>query len=81
MFMKKNDYIYCITHAWSLFCCMIFFLPQGLNSGTILSEDLCILGFNVSLLGLGGKSPHILVVFGVNDELQVNVSNVLCIYI
>lgn len=59
----------------------VFFLPQGLNSGTILSEDLCILGFNVSLLGLGGKSPHILVVFGVNDELQVNVSNVLCIYI
>ena len=59
----------------------VFFLPQGLSSGTILSEDLCILGFNVSLLGLGGKSPHILVVFGVNDELQVNVSNVLCIYI
>ena len=73
-------YIALLMHGLFFAVCF-FFLPQGLNSGTILSQDLCILGFNVSLLGLGGKSPHILVVFGVNDELQVNVSNVLCIYI
>ena len=74
---NNNNYYYCIAHVLDF----AVFFPQGLNSRTILSEDLCILGFNVSLPGLGGKSQHILVVFGVNDELQVNMSNILGINI
>lgn len=73
-----NDSVVCNSHLQGNIsigsgCILAGIAPhdfKGLNSGTILSQDLCILGFNVSLLGLGGKSPHILVVFGVNDELQ-----------
>lgn len=53
---------------------------KGLNSGTTLTNDLCILGFNVSLPGLGGKSQRVLVVFGINDELQIASSSPLSTY-
>jgi len=46
-------------------------LSQGLSRETTLVKDLCILGFNVSLPGLKGKSERVLVVFGVGDQLQV----------
>ena len=49
-----------------------FFFSQGLSPGITLAKDLCMLGFNVSLPGLKGKSERVLVVFGVYDDLQVS---------
>ena len=44
---------------------------QSLYPGTVLHDDLCILGYKVSLPGLRGESQRVLVVFGIHDELQV----------
>lgn len=48
---------------------------QSFRPGTSLVEDLCILAYTVSLPGLKGKSHRVLVVFGVDDELQVRESS------
>ena len=46
-------------------------VQQDLPSDVKLPDDLCILGFNVSLPSLGEKVQKVRVLFGVHDKLQV----------
>nr|XP_058947524.1 L-fucose kinase-like [Pocillopora verrucosa] len=48
---------------------------KSLPPGTVLHDDLCILGYKVSLPGLRGESQRVLVVFGIHDELQIPASS------
>lgn len=72
----KNESVQAVKESWwytSIFCSLLL---QSLPPGTVLHDDLCILGYKVSLPGLRGESQRVLVVFGIHDELQVrNVSS------
>ena len=44
----------------------------------VLPRDIVLAGYNISLPSLGHNVQNVLVVFGVDDDLQVRITSYFC---